>query len=155
MKKLQDYKLNNPDDRYRRINTLIEKFQQTQIFEDWGIKINSNFTQVRAKTLGNAEILDNKNAVLDWMQYEKMKVPLSQPISMNHETWALVYSKRDFDNANALVDGFKRACGAFGIKVQDPQYVECTHDRNPEDYINPIKNDVDPSFTTLVVVLLA
>lgn len=29
MKKLQDYKLNNPDDRYRRINTLIEKFQQT------------------------------------------------------------------------------------------------------------------------------
>lgn len=117
MKKLQDYKLNNPDDRYRRINTLIEKFQQTQIFEDWGIKINSNFTQVRAKTLGNAEILDNKNAILDWQQYEKMKVPLSQPISMNHETWALVYSKRDFDNANILVDSFKKACGAFGIKV--------------------------------------
>jgi len=27
MKKLQDFKLNNPNDRYRRINTLIEKFQ--------------------------------------------------------------------------------------------------------------------------------
>jgi len=26
MKKLQEYKLNNPDDRFRRINSLIEKF---------------------------------------------------------------------------------------------------------------------------------
>ncbi len=84
-----------------------------------------------------------------------MKVHLSQPIQMKHETWALVYSNRDFDNANMLVDGFKRASGAFGINVQDPQYVECHHDRNPEDYINPIKNDIDPGFTLFVVVLLA
>ena len=46
-----------------------------------------------------------------------MKVPLTQPVTLKQETWALVYSNRDYDNANALVDNFKKASGVFGIKV--------------------------------------
>jgi len=61
--------------------------------------------------------LDPRGQALDWENYEKMKVPLTQPVTLKQETWALVYSNRDYDNANALVDNFKKASGVFGIKV--------------------------------------
>jgi hypothetical protein len=52
--------LNNPNDRFRRINTLIEKFQQTEVLEMWGIKVNANFQGVKAKTLQNALLVDER-----------------------------------------------------------------------------------------------
>ena len=49
MKKLQGCKLNNPDQRYVRINKLVATFQQTQVLDQFGMKINPNFANVKAK----------------------------------------------------------------------------------------------------------
>jgi hypothetical protein len=77
MRKLQEYKLNNPTDRFSRINTLIEKFQQTEALEMWGIKVNANFQGVKAKTLHNALLVDERGQTVEWEQYEKSRTRLT------------------------------------------------------------------------------
>ncbi len=91
--------------------------------------------------------MDNKGQSLDWGEYERNRVPLSQPLHMKHETWALVYSNYDYDQANSLVDNLRKASGIFGIKVEEPQYVECPKNRTSEDYVGPIMSDINPKYT--------
>jgi hypothetical protein len=68
--------------------------------------------------LQKATILDRQGTSSDWENYEKMKVQLAEPITLATEKWALVYSAgRDYDNANALLDNFRKASNAFGIRV--------------------------------------
>ena len=67
----------------------------------------------------------------------------------------MVYSHFDYDNANSLLENLRKASGTFGIKVHDPQYIECPKDKNSEDYMAPIRTDIDPKFTQFVVVLLS
>lgn len=43
MRDLQEFKLSNPDQRFDRINTLIERFQHSDILNEWGLKIEPNF----------------------------------------------------------------------------------------------------------------
>lgn len=35
-----------------------------------------------------------------------------------------MYGAEDYDRANKCVDGMKDACGTFGIRVEDPEYIE-------------------------------
>ena len=129
MKDLQDYKLSNPNQRYDRINTLIERIQQTDVLDQWGLKINPRFANIRAKQLPNAKIQYN-NKQYDWEAYEKKTVKHAQPIELKREAWALVYGQRDFDSANILVEMMQKASGAFGIRVEDPQWVEIPRNDN-------------------------
>lgn len=48
----------------------------------------------------------------------------------------------------------RKASGGFGIKVDEPQYVELPYNDNAKDYIEPIKTDIDPKYTSLVVVII-
>jgi hypothetical protein len=57
-----------------------------------------------------------------------------QPVNLKRETWALIYAKRDFDNANTLYEMMGKASGGFGIRVEDPFYVELPNDK-PESYV--------------------
>lgn len=103
MKDLQGYKMTDPEDRYSRIARLIPKFEKSHIFDEWGIKINQNFAQVKVKQLYHPMVLDNKNQQRNWEDYGNRKIPHSQPLNLDTERWALVYGKRDFDNANMLL----------------------------------------------------
>jgi hypothetical protein len=105
---------------------------------------------VKAKQLINATITE-ENKTLDWSAYEKRQVMHTQPINLKKETWALVYSQRDYESANNLVTMMRKASGGFGIKVDEPQYVELA---NQNDYKSPIAADIDPQYTVLVVVIL-
>lgn len=117
------------------------------------MKINANFAQVKAKTLQNAQIVDN-NRTLNWSAYEKREVKHAQPINLKKESWALVYGNKDFNNANTLLAQMQKASAGFGIRVDEPQWVELPYNDQPNDYNDAIKSDIDPQFTTLVVVIL-
>nr|AEX87970.1 Otiwi8 [Sterkiella histriomuscorum] len=154
MKDLQDYKLSNPEQRYNRINTLIERFQHSEVLDGWGLKIEPNFAQVRAKQLPDANIVDKQKGTLNWSNYENRGVLHAQPIELKKETWALVYANRDYDSANNLVEMMTKASRGFGIRVEQPQYVEIQRNDNKQQYIDAITADIDPGYTQLVVVVL-
>lgn len=76
---------------------------------------------------------------------------------MKKDRWVLVYSPFDFDLANQLLDNFVKAQGRFGIKVDEPQWIELGKqmDRAPkgQGYIDAIKADIYPKDTIIAVVL--
>lgn len=73
---------------------------------------------------------------------------------LDNNSWALVYTKRDFDNANTLTEWMGKAAGGFGISIGEPQWVEVASNK-PADYISGIKSDINPANTKIVVVIIS
>lgn len=67
-------------------------------------------------------IIGNGNA--NWDDYTGRKVKHAEPTQLLKETWCLLYSEYDFDRANKCTEMMGQACGGFGIKVEDPEYIE-------------------------------
>ena len=47
-----------------------------------------------------------------------------------------------------------KASAAFGIKVEDPMWVECPKGFQAQDFINPIQSDIDSEIIKIAVVVL-
>ena len=62
----------------------------------------------------------------------------SQPLNLQSNAWAIVYSKKSFNDANTLLDMLYKASGAFGVQIGDPQWVECPDGDKEQDFIKPI-----------------
>ena len=59
-----------------------------------------------------------------WKDYTDRNIEHADPTIMSKESWCLLYSKDDYNRANKCVDMMKDACGKFGIRVEDPEYIE-------------------------------
>jgi len=75
-------------------------------------------------------------------------------LNLPNNSWAVVYSNRDTENANSLFDNMCKASGIFGIKVGEPQWVEAPTGK-PADMIAAIKADVNPANTKIIVVIIS
>lgn len=153
MRQIREEMITDPTIRYRRIGELIEGFSKAQFLDEWQLKVQNGFAQVRAKQLFHAKVLDPRGSQRSWEEYEGKKFFHTQPLDLANNTWAVVYSQRDFDYANALVDGMRKACGIFGVKVGEPQWIEVPSGR-PGDFNNAIKADVNPKACKIVVVVV-
>jgi len=56
--------------------------------------------------------------------------------------WAIVYGVREYDQANALFDNLQRAAGAYGVRIEQPQWVEVPDSRYAQGYNEAIKSDI-------------
>jgi hypothetical protein len=62
MKDLRNYMITDPTIRYNRIGDLTATvFSQAKILNDWNIKVNQNFAQIKGKQLYHCKVLDPKN----------------------------------------------------------------------------------------------
>ena len=154
MKDLQAYKLNNPEQRYERISSLLAKLQKSKVLDEIGLKINPDFTNVKAKQLEHPLIIDNQNKAQNWESYAKNQIKHSQPANFKADTWALIYSKKNFDDANLLYEQLSKYSVPLGVKLGEPQWVECPKGDTDDDFIKPIQTDIDPDVTKIVIVVL-
>lgn len=69
MRSLGNYKVSNPNDRYDRISKLLSKISNNAVFDQWGLKVSQNMTQVKGKKLYPAEVLDNRNNPVSFDTY--------------------------------------------------------------------------------------
>ncbi len=97
--------------------------------------------------------MDNTNQLLDFSEYEQRKLEHSQPVDLKRNSWVLVYCNKDFDAANMLYEGLTKVAAQFGIKIDEPQYIECPNDAKADDYLLPIQADVDMTYIEFAVVL--
>lgn len=65
-----------------------------------------------------------------------------------------MYGNREYNNANDLFASLQKAATAFGVVVEEPQWVEIPNTSSPKDYINAIKSDINPKTCKLVCVIL-
>ena len=158
MRDLQNYKISNPQQRVERISLALNHLQSNEIFEENKFRIEANMAKIKGKVLYPAKVLDDRQRAVDWRDYEQGKIRHAQPIDMTGERWAMVYSAFDFNTTTYVFEQFQKAQGRFGIRVQDPQWVEIPkgEDRKPKGqaWIDVIKSDIDPSFTTIAVVII-
>eukprot|EP00347_Sterkiella_histriomuscorum_P007318 403349409 len=153
MRDLQESNLNIPEQIYNRINTFIERVSKSSILNICGLKIDPQFTQVRAKQLPEPQIIDKSEKLLNWSSYYNRQVQHIQPIKLKLETWALVYANKDYEIANSLIDTMIIASQKFGILVESPLYVEIPK-CDQQMYMDSITLDIDPLKTQIVVVIL-
>jgi len=117
------------------------------------MKVNPNFAQIRAKQLFHAKVLDPRGSARSWEEYEGKKFQHTQPLHLAKGAWAVVYSNKDFDHANSLYDNMAKACGIFGIKVEEPVWCEAQSGK-PADLIAAIKAGVNPSVVKIIAVII-
>lgn len=77
----------------------------------------------------------------------------SEPAHFKKNNWAIVYAQSNFNEANFLHESLVLGSTPFGIKVEDPLWVECPKGNQAIDFINPIKADIKSDIKIAVVVL--
>ena len=158
MRKLREDAIIEPIDRYNRIGNLIKQFNQANLLEQWNFKVNDNFAYVKTKQLYHCKVLDSTGNQGTWEDYENRRIKHTQPLKLLANQWVIVYTGRDYDSANSLLENMKRAAGGFGILVQDPQWIEVPAEGGrvgPKDFIKAIKSDVNPTNCKIVIVIIA
>ncbi len=153
MRSIREEMITDPTHRYERIGSLVETFSKANFLEEWQVKINQAFATVKAKQLFHCKVIDPKGNTANWEAYEGKRFPHTQPLHLINGQWAVVYNARDFDFANTLVDMMRKASGIFGIKVEDPQWIEVPSG-SPAEFNKAIKADINPTQCKIAVVVL-
>jgi len=154
MKDLRNYMITDPTIRYNRIGDLTATvFSQAKVLNDWNLKVNQNFAQIKAKQLYHCKVLDPKNNQRSWEDYEGRRFHHAQPLILEKDKWALVYTGRDFDAANNVVQTMGKAGGAFGVRIDEPQWVEVPSNK-ASDFVNAIKASINPKNTKIIFVII-
>lgn len=142
MRDLHTYKISGPNERFERIQKLLGKLGDSDVFDEWSLKVNQNMTQVNAKKLYPAKVLDEKNNSVPFEAYSGGQIKHTQPLQMRKDRWAMIYSPYDFEITTNCYEMLQKAQGRFGIRVEEPQWVELKSgdDRLPkgEGYIKAI-----------------
>jgi hypothetical protein len=73
---------------------------------------------------------------------------------LQKNNWAIVYGSKDYDLANVLFENLLKAAGGFGIKVEEPQWVEVPDSKTAQGYNDCIKSDINPSTCKIVCVII-
>jgi hypothetical protein len=98
-------------------------------------------------------VLDPKNAQRTWEEYEGRRFHHAQPLILEKDKWALVYTGRDYDSANNIVDTMGKSGSAYGVRIDEPQWVEVPGNK-ANDFINAIKASINPKNTKIIVVII-
>ena len=92
-------------------------------FAQFEIKVSNQEHQVTGKIHYPPSLLtDRGNA--RWDDYTGRKVKHSEPTQLLTEKWCLIYSEQDYDQANICFEMMQDASATFGVKVQEPFWVE-------------------------------
>jgi len=146
--------ITEPIDRFNRINNLIESFAKANQLSAWQMRVQENFTSVGAKQLYHPKILDPRNQERSWQDYEGKKFPHSQPLKLLKDQWSIVYGSREYEQANILYENLQKASNIFGVKVEEPQWVEVPDGKTAQQYNECIRSDVNPKTCQIVCVIL-
>jgi aubergine len=154
MRDLRGHMITEPKDRFNRINQLIENFAKAGLLNEWQLKVNENFANVVAKQLYHPQILDPQNNQRTWGDYEGRKFKHTEPVQLLKGKWTIVYGKREYEQANALYENLQKASGAYGVRVEEPQWVEVGDFRSADGYNAAIRSDINPKECLIVCVVV-
>lgn len=94
------------------------------MYSTWNLKIQENYSQIKGKRLNPPKVYDERNNKVDFEAYEKGTIKHTQPITLRGGQWTMVYSSYDFELTTTLFENMQRAQGRFGIKVEEPAWIE-------------------------------
>ncbi|XP_077164516.1 piwi-like protein 1 [Paroedura picta] len=148
-----------PEQRMREVGRLIDYINKDDNVQkelrDWGLSFESNLLSFSARVVQSEKILQGGKTFeynpqsADWSK-EMRGAPLISVKPL--ENWLLIYTRRNYDAANTLVQNLFKVTPAMGIQMNKAIMIE-VEDRT-EAYLKALKQKV-ASETQMVVCLLS
>nr|XP_020644546.1 piwi-like protein 1 [Pogona vitticeps]XP_020644547.1 piwi-like protein 1 [Pogona vitticeps]XP_020644548.1 piwi-like protein 1 [Pogona vitticeps] len=148
-----------PEQRVREVGRLIEYINKDDNVQkelrDWGLRFEPNLLSFSGRVVQSERIhqggktFDYNPQLADWSR-ETRGASLISVKPLNN--WLLIYTRRNYDAANALVQNLFKVTPAMGIQMNKAIMVE-TEDRT-EGYLKTLKQKIT-SDTQMVVCLLS
>ncbi|XP_028566225.2 piwi-like protein 1 [Podarcis muralis] len=148
-----------PDQRMREVGRLIDYINKDDNVQkelhDWGLSFESNLLSFSGRVVQSEKIhqggkvFDYNPQLADWSKETRGVSLISvKPL----DNWLLIYTRRNYDAANTLVQNLFKVTPAMGIQMNKAMMIE-VEDRT-EAYLRTLKQKVD-SDTKMVVCLLS
>ncbi|XP_025914599.1 piwi-like protein 1 isoform X1 [Apteryx rowi] len=159
MKDLSVHTRLTPEQRQREVGRLIDYLQKDDSVQrelrDWGLSFDSNLLSftgrvVQAEKIHQAgRVFDYNPHFADWSK-ETRGAPLinAKPL----DNWLLIYTRRNYDVANALLQNLFKVTPSMGIRMNKAIMIEV--DDRTEAYLRVLQQNVT-SDTNIVVCLLS
>ncbi|KFV76830.1 Piwi-like 1, partial [Struthio camelus australis] len=159
MKDLSVHTRLTPEQRQREVGRLIDYIQKDDSVQrelrDWGLSFDSNLLSftgrvVQAEKIHQAgRVFDYNPHFADWSK-ETRGAPLinARPL----DNWLLIYTRRNYDVANALLQNLFKVTPSMGIKMNKAIMIEV--DDRTEAYLRVLQQNVT-SDTNIVFCLLS
>jgi hypothetical protein len=116
MRDIDEYKIKNPNERFRRIVDVLNRIYNDNEFSNFNIQLKPEMHKCTGKVLVPPTLQTDRGPA-DWDDYANRKVKHSDPVQLNEEKWTLIYSAYDYERANKMIDMMKQASSSFGIRV--------------------------------------
>ncbi|XP_073168472.1 piwi-like protein 1 isoform X1 [Lepidochelys kempii] len=159
MKDLAVHTRLTPEQRQREVGRLIDYIHKDDNVQkelrDWGLSFDSNLLSftgrvVQAEKIHQAgKVFDYNPQFADWSK-ETRGAPLISVKPLDN--WLLIYTRRNYDAANALVQNLFKVTPAMGIQMNKAIMIEV--DDRTEAYLRVLQQKVT-SDTQIVVCLLS
>uniref|UniRef100_A0A8C6ZLD4 Piwi-like protein 1 n=1 Tax=Nothoprocta perdicaria TaxID=30464 RepID=A0A8C6ZLD4_NOTPE len=159
MKDLSVHTRLTPEQRQREVGRLIDYIQKDDSVQrelrDWGLSFDSNLLSftgrvVQAEKIHQAgRVFDYNPHFADWSK-ETRGAPLinAKPL----DNWLLIYTRRNYDVANALLQNLFKVTPSMGIRMNKAVMIEV--DDRTEAYLRVLQQNIT-SDTNIVVCLLS
>ncbi|NXU70935.1 PIWL1 protein, partial [Oreotrochilus melanogaster] len=147
-----------PEQRQREVKRLIDYMQKDDNVQkelrDWGLSFDSNLLSFSArvvqgeKILQSGSVFDYNPQLADWSR-ETRGVPLicSKPL----DNWLLIYTRRNYDVANTLIQNLFKVTPSMGIRMNKATMIEV--DDRTEAYLRALQQSVTPDTNIVLCVL--
>ncbi|NXG80612.1 PIWL1 protein, partial [Baryphthengus martii] len=148
-----------PEQRQREIERLIDYVRKDDNVQkelrDWGLSFDSNSLSFSGRVIQgekifqSGKVFDYNPQFADWSK-ETRGVPLisSKPL----DNWLLIYTRRNYDCANTLLQNLFKVTPSMGIRMAKATMIEV--DDRTEAYLRTLQQSVTPE-TKMVVCLLS
>uniref|UniRef100_A0A672UWR8 Piwi-like protein 1 n=1 Tax=Strigops habroptila TaxID=2489341 RepID=A0A672UWR8_STRHB len=148
-----------PEQRQREIGRLVEYIRKDDNVQkelrDWGLSFDSNLLSFKGRVVQGEKILQSGNMFDynpqfgDWSK-ETRGTPLicAKPL----DNWLLIYTRRNYDTANTLLQNLFKVTPAMGIKMNKATMIEV--DDRTEAYLRGLQQSIT-SDTNIVVCVLS
>ncbi|XP_054852565.1 piwi-like protein 1 isoform X1 [Eublepharis macularius] len=147
-----------PEQRMREVGRLIDYINQDDNVQkelrDWGLSFESNLLSFSARVVQSekihqgGKIFEYSPQSADWSKETRGASLISvKPL----DKWLLVYTRRNYDAANTLVQNLFKVTPAMGIQMNKAVMIE-VEDRT-EAYLKALKQKVDSDIQMVVCLL--
>ncbi|XP_033924233.1 piwi-like protein 1 isoform X2 [Melopsittacus undulatus] len=158
MKDLASHTRLPPEQRQREIGRLVEYIQKDDNVQEelrgWGLSFDSHLLSFTGRVVQREKILQSGNAFDynpefgDWSK-ETRAAPLICPKPLDN--WLLIYTRRNSDTANILLQNLFKVTPAMGIKMNKATMIEV--DDRTEAYLRALQQSVTSDTNIAVCVL--
>nr|XP_009512092.1 PREDICTED: piwi-like protein 1 isoform X2 [Phalacrocorax carbo] len=147
-----------PEQRQREIRRLVDYIQKDDNVQkelrDWGLSFDSNLLSFTGRVVQGEKILQSGNMFdynpqfADWSK-ETRGAPLicAKPL----DNWLLVYTRRNYDIANTLLQNLFKVTPSMGIRMNKATMIEV--DDRTEAYLRVLQQSITPDTNIVVCVL--